>query len=113
MADRFARRLRIGVYTGQSRVTRRRGRDSNPRYGEAAQRFSRPPRSTTPAPLLGPVTGRGRVAHRPPAQPALAGRVRAGRVDVRVGRVGLEAEDREALEGAERQAGREGRAGVG
>src|SRR5207253_6142576 len=31
----------------------RRGWDSNPRYRKAVQRFSRPPRSTTPAPLLG------------------------------------------------------------
>ncbi len=30
----------------------RRGWDSNPRWGEAPQRFSRPPRSSTPAPLL-------------------------------------------------------------
>ena len=30
----------------------RRGWDSNPRYRKAVQRFSRPPRSTTPAPLL-------------------------------------------------------------
>ena len=29
----------------------RRERDSNPRYARGAQRFSRPPRSTTPASL--------------------------------------------------------------
>jgi site-specific DNA recombinase len=29
----------------------RRGRDSNPRYPQGVQRFSRPPRSTAPAPL--------------------------------------------------------------
>src|SRR4051794_5007549 len=38
-------------------AARRRGRDSNPRCANDAQRFSRPPRSTTPAPLHGPVTG--------------------------------------------------------
>ena len=32
-------------------TTWRRGWDSNPRYRKAVQRFSRPPRSTTPAPL--------------------------------------------------------------
>lgn len=38
---------------GGTRAHQRRGRDSNPRYGVTAQRFSRPPRSTTPAPLRG------------------------------------------------------------
>ena len=37
---------------GKRPAHQRRGRDSNPRYDEAVQRFSRPPRSTTPAPLL-------------------------------------------------------------
>ena len=38
--------------TAQPLVYSRRERDSNPRSGKTGQRFSRAPRSTTPAPLL-------------------------------------------------------------
>ncbi len=41
---------------------RRRGWDSNPRATEGRQRFSRPPRSTTPAPLQDDLEGIGRGA---------------------------------------------------
>ena len=46
----------------------RRGRDSNPRYPKRVQRFSRPPRSTAPAPLLRPGdwTGAYNPGHQPP-----------------------------------------------
>ena len=49
-----ARAPRAGrTQSGAGDRSQRRGRDSNPRWTEGPQRFSRPPRSTTPAPLRG------------------------------------------------------------
>ena len=40
-----------GSWSNRTDINWRRGWDSNPRYARGAQRFSRPPRSTAPAPL--------------------------------------------------------------
>jgi hypothetical protein len=50
-AREFAPRQGIKYLLYQQLSCWRRGWDSNPRYGYPVQRFSRPSRSTTPAPL--------------------------------------------------------------